>query len=143
MPTCPDCQEAKPFRAFEAGAKLYPICHECRRRAADRLRKRKKVAFERGKAAAIGAAKARADKSAGVTKAKQEKRLKTRFNRLTASNRARLAVLERKCDKTDKTLAAIRARQALQRRYEHALARQLAMLKAGVPPGDLLDWLDE
>lgn len=143
MPTCPKCLEPRPYRWFESRARLYPWCRECRKREANRLAQQKRRAFIAGKDAILGVAKARAERLAQDALAKAERRLKTRFNRLTASDRARLAVLLKKPDKGDRTLAAIEARKAHLHKYEQALARQLKMVQDGVPPGDLLDWLDE
>lgn len=143
MPTCPKCLEEKPHRWFDAKGKLYPLCRECRRREADALRKRTTRAFIAGKDAALGAAKRRKEVVLALTLRQKERRLKTRFNQATATDRARLAVLEKKCDKTEKTLEAIKRRREHLGKYEQALRIQVRMVRAGVPPGDLLDWVDE
>lgn len=138
MPTCPQCHEDRPFRSFESGAQLFAICQPCRRREADRLRKRRQTA---GKGA-HDQAKARAHTLKLLKLEKARKRLRTAFLRLTAVTRHRIAAMERKVDPTEKTLKALAARKDILRRYERALLQQFDMLDLGLPPGDIQDMVE-
>jgi len=127
--------EQKPYRSFEKGPELFPICYECRRRAADAARKRKGT--QRAKLTAKAAASARKREQDWMTLAHRQ--LRSHFLRITSVTRARIAAMERRVDPSPRTLKALEARKAILARYEQALAQQLDMVRLGLPPGDIMD----
>ena len=136
---CPICQVDYPMEHFVVYNAPKGMCRKCRAREVARKCMRRKRGIEQVLAGYEKRISRRVTSEATTLRLMRGRVLKSRFLKVTAVTRTRIKQLQGKIH--PRSVTALKVRERLLARYEHAYKEQVELLNAGFMPDDIMEYV--